>query len=66
MLFTRMDLLNSQFLDKMNNNIGRLHYDGLFVYVYVIFCVWETRIWRILWNLCVAVSNTWVSLTRWS
>lgn len=22
-----MDLLNSQFLDKMNNNIGRLHYD---------------------------------------
>ncbi|XP_058500026.1 transcription cofactor vestigial-like protein 4 [Solea solea] len=28
MLFTRMDLLNSQFLDKMNNNIGRLHYDG--------------------------------------
>ncbi|XP_040048470.2 transcription cofactor vestigial-like protein 4 isoform X1 [Gasterosteus aculeatus] len=26
MLFTRMDLLNSQFLDKMNNNIGRLHY----------------------------------------
>ncbi|XP_060930326.1 transcription cofactor vestigial-like protein 4 [Limanda limanda] len=27
MLFTRMDLLNSQFLDKMNNNIGRLHYD---------------------------------------
>lgn len=28
MLFTRMDLLNSQFLDKMNNNIGRLHYEG--------------------------------------
>ncbi|KAK0142707.1 Transcription cofactor vestigial-like protein 4 [Merluccius polli] len=28
MRFTRMDLLNSQFLDKMNNNIGRLHYDG--------------------------------------
>uniref|UniRef100_A0A1A7WUZ6 Vestigial like 4a n=1 Tax=Iconisemion striatum TaxID=60296 RepID=A0A1A7WUZ6_9TELE len=28
MLCTRMDLLNSQFLDKMNNNIGRLHYDG--------------------------------------
>ncbi|XP_029291364.1 transcription cofactor vestigial-like protein 4 isoform X2 [Cottoperca gobio] len=27
MLFTRMDLLNSQFLDKMNNNIGRLHYE---------------------------------------
>ncbi|XP_014326746.1 transcription cofactor vestigial-like protein 4 [Xiphophorus maculatus] len=27
MLCTRMDLLNSQFLDKMNNNIGRLHYD---------------------------------------
>lgn len=28
MLFTRMDLLNPQFLDKMNNNIGRLHYEG--------------------------------------
>uniref|UniRef100_A0A673CK10 Vestigial-like family member 4a n=1 Tax=Sphaeramia orbicularis TaxID=375764 RepID=A0A673CK10_9TELE len=28
MLVTRMDLLNSQFLDKMNNNIGRLHYEG--------------------------------------
>ncbi|KAF7210042.1 transcription cofactor vestigial-like protein 4 isoform X2 [Nothobranchius furzeri] len=27
MLCARMDLLNSQFLDKMNNNIGRLHYD---------------------------------------
>ncbi|KAM4563706.1 transcription cofactor vestigial-like protein 4 [Odontesthes bonariensis] len=27
MLCSRMDLLNSQFLDKMNNNIGRLHYD---------------------------------------
>ncbi|KAK2897439.1 transcription cofactor vestigial-like protein 4 [Channa argus] len=27
MLVTRMDLLNSQFLDKMNNNIGRLHYE---------------------------------------
>ncbi|KAF6718082.1 Transcription cofactor vestigial-like protein 4 [Oryzias melastigma] len=27
MLCTRMDLLNSQFLDKMNNNIGRLHYE---------------------------------------
>ncbi|KAM4572042.1 transcription cofactor vestigial-like protein 4 [Fundulus diaphanus] len=27
MLCTSMDLLNSQFLDKMNNNIGRLHYD---------------------------------------
>ncbi|XP_024860233.1 transcription cofactor vestigial-like protein 4 [Kryptolebias marmoratus] len=27
MLCTRMDLLNSRFLDKMNNNIGRLHYD---------------------------------------
>ncbi|XP_076023066.1 transcription cofactor vestigial-like protein 4 [Genypterus blacodes] len=27
MLFTRMDLLNAQFLDKMNNNIGRLHYE---------------------------------------
>uniref|UniRef100_A0A1A8L4R9 Vestigial like 4a n=2 Tax=Nothobranchius pienaari TaxID=704102 RepID=A0A1A8L4R9_9TELE len=27
MLYARMDLLNSQFLDKMNNNIGRLHYD---------------------------------------
>ncbi|XP_047464315.1 transcription cofactor vestigial-like protein 4 [Mugil cephalus] len=27
MLFTRMDLLNPQFLDKMNNNIGRLHYE---------------------------------------
>ncbi|XP_064812779.1 transcription cofactor vestigial-like protein 4 isoform X2 [Oncorhynchus masou masou] len=28
MVFTRMDLLNYQFLDKMNNNIGRLHYEG--------------------------------------
>ncbi|TNM86889.1 hypothetical protein fugu_007119 [Takifugu bimaculatus] len=28
MLFTRMDLLNSQFLDKMNNNVGKLYYDG--------------------------------------
>ncbi|KAJ8016216.1 hypothetical protein DPEC_G00004890 [Dallia pectoralis] len=28
MLFTRMDLLNYQFLDKMNNNIGRLHYEA--------------------------------------
>ncbi|XP_041860191.1 transcription cofactor vestigial-like protein 4 [Melanotaenia boesemani] len=27
MLCSRMDLLNSQFLDKMNNNIGRMHYD---------------------------------------
>ncbi|XP_060912992.1 transcription cofactor vestigial-like protein 4 [Labrus mixtus] len=27
MRFTSMDLLNSQFLDKMNNNIGRLHYE---------------------------------------
>ncbi|KAM8829412.1 transcription cofactor vestigial-like protein 4 [Synchiropus splendidus] len=26
MRFTRMDLLNSQLLDKMNNNIGRLHF----------------------------------------
>ncbi|XP_037096885.1 transcription cofactor vestigial-like protein 4 isoform X1 [Syngnathus acus] len=26
MLLPRMDLLNSQYLDKMNNNIGRLHY----------------------------------------
>lgn len=31
MLFTRMDLLNSQFLDKMNSNIGRLHYEGQIV-----------------------------------
>ena len=23
-----MDLLNYQYLDKMNNNIGRLHYEG--------------------------------------
>lgn len=30
MLFTRMDLLNSQFLDKMNNNVGKLYYDGQF------------------------------------
>lgn len=30
MLFTRMDLLNSQFLDKMNNNVGKLYYDGSF------------------------------------
>ncbi|XP_029519814.1 transcription cofactor vestigial-like protein 4 isoform X1 [Oncorhynchus nerka] len=28
MLYTRMDLLNYQFLDKMNNNIGRLHYEA--------------------------------------
>ncbi|XP_068604253.1 transcription cofactor vestigial-like protein 4 [Brachionichthys hirsutus] len=27
MLSNRMDLLNYQFLDKMNNNIGRLHYE---------------------------------------
>lgn len=27
MRFTRMDLLNLQYLDKMNNNIGRLHYE---------------------------------------
>ncbi|XP_062396987.1 transcription cofactor vestigial-like protein 4 [Sardina pilchardus] len=27
MLITRMDLLNYQYLDKMNNNIGRLHYE---------------------------------------
>ncbi|XP_029011325.1 transcription cofactor vestigial-like protein 4 [Betta splendens] len=27
MLVPRMDLLNAQFLDKMNNNIGRLHYE---------------------------------------
>ncbi|XP_028849796.1 transcription cofactor vestigial-like protein 4 [Denticeps clupeoides] len=27
MLLTRMDLLNQQFLDKMNNNIGRLHFE---------------------------------------
>ncbi|XP_019712159.1 transcription cofactor vestigial-like protein 4 isoform X1 [Hippocampus comes] len=26
MLLPRMDLLNSQYLDKMNNNIGRLHF----------------------------------------
>nr|XP_057908288.1 transcription cofactor vestigial-like protein 4 [Doryrhamphus excisus] len=26
MLLPRMDLLNPQYLDKMNNNIGRLHY----------------------------------------
>ncbi|XP_034028675.1 transcription cofactor vestigial-like protein 4 [Thalassophryne amazonica] len=30
MLFIRMDLLNSQFLDKMNNNIGRLHFEDEF------------------------------------
>lgn len=28
MLFTKMDLLNYQYLDKMNNNIGILCYDG--------------------------------------
>lgn len=28
MLLTRMDLLSHQFMDKMNNNIGRLHYDS--------------------------------------
>ncbi|XP_042621779.1 transcription cofactor vestigial-like protein 4 [Cyprinus carpio] len=28
MLFTRMDLLNYQYLDKMNNNIGILCYEG--------------------------------------
>lgn len=27
-----MDMINSQFLDKMNNNIGRLHYEGKFVF----------------------------------
>ncbi|XP_062871554.1 transcription cofactor vestigial-like protein 4 [Trichomycterus rosablanca] len=28
MLLTRMDLLSHQFMDKMNNNIGTLHYDS--------------------------------------
>ncbi|XP_066527789.1 transcription cofactor vestigial-like protein 4 isoform X2 [Hoplias malabaricus] len=28
MLLPRMDLLSQQFMDKMNNNIGRLHYDS--------------------------------------
>ncbi|XP_026857588.2 transcription cofactor vestigial-like protein 4 isoform X1 [Electrophorus electricus] len=28
MLLPRMDLLSHQFMDKMNNNIGRLHYDA--------------------------------------
>lgn len=28
MLFTKMDLLNYQYLDKMNNNIGILCYEG--------------------------------------
>lgn len=28
MLLTKMDLLNYQYLDKMNNNIGILCYDG--------------------------------------
>ncbi|KAL7865078.1 hypothetical protein AOLI_G00164980 [Acnodon oligacanthus] len=28
MLLPRMDLLSHQFMDKMNNNIGRLHYDS--------------------------------------
>lgn len=28
MLFMRMDLLNYQYLDKMNNNIGILCYEG--------------------------------------
>ncbi|KAF5890651.1 transcription cofactor vestigial-like protein 4 isoform X1, partial [Clarias magur] len=28
MLLTRMDLLSHRFMDKMNNNIGRLHYDS--------------------------------------
>ncbi|XP_030625613.1 transcription cofactor vestigial-like protein 4 [Chanos chanos] len=28
MLLTRMDLLSLRFMDKMNNNIGRLHYDA--------------------------------------
>ncbi|CAL8233918.1 unnamed protein product [Boreogadus saida] len=28
MRVTSMDLLDPQFLDKMNNNIGRLHYEG--------------------------------------
>lgn len=27
-----MDLLNSQFLDKMNNNVGKLYYDGEFTW----------------------------------
>ncbi|KAM9341956.1 transcription cofactor vestigial-like protein 4 [Pholidichthys leucotaenia] len=27
MVFNRMDMLNPHFLDKMNNNIGRLHYE---------------------------------------
>ena len=48
MLFTRMDLLNSQFLDKMNNNIGRLHYDGERV------CVSLYK--QHMFNLCVEVS----------
>ncbi|XP_077893041.1 uncharacterized protein LOC144373968 isoform X2 [Ictidomys tridecemlineatus] len=29
MLFMKMDLLNYQYLDKMNNNIGILCYEGL-------------------------------------
>lgn len=38
-----MDLLNSQFLDKMNNNIGRLHYEGWFAIVclHVMCCVFN-------------------------
>lgn len=28
MLLTKMDLLNYQYLDKMNNNIGILCYEG--------------------------------------
>lgn len=32
MLFTKMDLLNYQYLDKMNNNIGILCYDGKILY----------------------------------
>lgn len=28
MLFMKMDLLNYQYLDKMNNNIGVLCYEG--------------------------------------
>lgn len=46
MLCTRMDLLNSQFLDKMNNNIGRLHYDGkvalLFLFIWHFISVYVT------------------------
>lgn len=55
MLFMKMDLLNYQYLDKMNNNIGILCYEGNCFISQTAFCgLYFTLSWIFLpFGLCL-------------